>query len=78
MSETTTVWHPYPEDKPKVPGRYLITMKYPSYENNEDLSDTEVVIGSWDCKRFYISASDKNVLAWAESPEPYRPEGEIK
>lgn len=66
MSENKVKWHPYPKEKPKVPGRYLITMKYSS--------DTEVVIGSWDCKRFYISARDKNVLPWAESPKPYRPE----
>ena len=74
MSEAKIVWHPYPEEKPKVPGCYLITMKYPSYEDDKDSSDFEVVIGYWYCKRFYISAKDKNVLAWADSPEPYRPE----
>ena len=51
-------WHPYPEEKPKVPGRYL-TMKYPSYEDDKDSSDLEVVISSWDCKRFYISQGTK-------------------
>ena len=69
-------WHPYPEEKPKVPGRYLITMKWPSYKNDKDSFDLEVVIGNWDCKRFYISAKDKNVLAWADLPKPYQPEDE--
>ena len=66
----STSWHPYPKEKPEKNGRYLITFM----EGDADLFDLEIIVGTWDGKRFYISARDKNVLAWAEKPEPYQPE----
>ena len=63
-------WRPYPEEKPKKLGRYLLTFR----EGEADYFALEIIVGAWDGKRFHISAKDKNVLAWAERPEPYRSE----
>lgn len=74
MSETKTVWHPYPQEKPNVKdGKksedYLVTLK---------IKGKLFVVNAsfyFFCKMFYeeyfISDLDKFVTAWAELPEPY-------
>ena len=59
MSETKTLWHPYPKEMPKKEGRYLITCKH--------IFRNFVVIRS-----YHNSDWDKEVvIAWAELPKPY-------
>lgn len=60
MSENKVKWHPYPETKPKD-GTYLVTTLAGKV-------DTDAFqLGDFD---FYMS----EVIAWAELPEPYKPE----
>ena len=62
MSETKTVWHPYPQEDLPMIGRYFLTIKG-HYGNFVDI--------------FRISPEKewmrKFVVAWAELPEPYNP-----
>ena len=77
MSETKTVWHPYPKEKPPVKDNnkkedYLVTIRHKK--------ETFVINASFHpfYKQFFqeymISDLDKFVTAWAEIPEPYNPE----
>lgn len=65
MSETKTVWHPYPNQKPKIEGEYLVTSIFGSIK--------EVVTGYFESGRF-DNEFDNCVKAWAELPKPYNPE----
>ncbi len=71
-------WHPYPKEKPKDDGYYIVTINpflnsYPVVSDfwksmtvcDEDFSKTETV-SFWE--RY-----GGQVLAWAELPEPYCP-----
>lgn len=62
-------WHPYPEEKPKDFGDFLVTFiiegdekRYVCLSTYNDIRDT-----------FFMSPRIK-VIAWVEMPEPYRPE----
>lgn len=63
MSETKTVWHPYPQEKPKEDGSYLITTIY--------CHIPEVISENYENGEFNLDAF---VVAWAELPEPYEEE----
>ena len=69
MSETKTVWHPYPKEKPKRDKEYLVTCVH--QDGNKfifiDFWFSATGEGEW------FTAPEK-VIAWAELPEPYRPE----
>lgn len=54
-------WHSYPETKPKKDGTYLVTTLA------GDVDTDAFQLGDFD---FYMS----EVIAWAELPEPYKPE----
>lgn len=60
MSENEVKWHPYPKEKPKREGVYLVTLK------DEEVTSDWFNSGYF---RFYVD----DVIAWAELPEPYRP-----
>lgn len=61
MSETKTVWHPYPQEKPpKQMESYLTTMPKGIVGINTFIDS---VFGLY----------DNEVIAWAELPEPYNP-----
>lgn len=63
MSENKVIWHPYPQEKPKRAREfYLVT--------------TDVISNDIDIDYFnqLNQFADKNVIAWAELPEPYNPE----
>ena len=63
-------WHPYPEEKPTEKDAYkdfLLTI--------DDGLGSFVTKDQWlsvDCWDTYL---DDKVIAWAELPEPYEPEG---
>ncbi len=64
-------WHPYPKEKPKKDGVYLVTMRVwdATYE------DYFVGVGV----SYFMNADFKEdaiheVIAWAKQPEPYQPE----
>ena len=61
MSETKTLWHPYPQERPIEDDDYLITVKY---------KRTKKVM-KWDSVNGYFHIKG-NVTAWAELPEPYK------
>jgi len=65
-----TVWHPYPQEKPKANKEYNITLKYhtdtttAAYFTEDD---------TWHCgDDIYIPRS--SIIAWAELPERYKEE----
>ena len=60
MSKNRVKWHPYPQEKPKKDGIYLITHRY---GNKIGVSMAYVT------KNF----NSDNLIAWAEKPEPYNP-----
>lgn len=64
MSETKTIWHKYPDEKPPKDDWYLITY-------SPKPSEKWVISERYDKKkkRFYKEPFDLNVLAWAELPE---------
>ena len=64
-------WHPYPDEKPPKDGVYLVTMRVwdATYE------DYFEGVGFF----YFMNTNFKEdaiheVIAWAEKPEPYRPE----
>lgn len=61
MSKTVVKWHPYPKEKPKREGVYLVTLK-----------DEKVTSDWFNSGDFYFYVDD--VIAWAEKPKPYQPE----
>lgn len=81
MSETKIVWHKYSSERPPKTGHFLITSyKYVDGRNlpagdvqiRTDLFDREV-----EC--FMSEVYDGLfVIAWAELPEPYQPDGDEK
>lgn len=61
VRETQTVWHKYPDEKPDEEGFYLTTFR-DGRVHRSGFSD-----GDW-------CSFEKQVIAWAELPEPYKPE----
>lgn len=57
---TQVDWHPYPEEKPKREGVYLVTLK------DEEVTSDWFNSGYF---RFYVD----DVIAWAERPKPFKP-----
>lgn len=81
VTESKVKWHPYPKEKPKDDGYYIVTINpflnsYPVVTDfwksmtacDEDFSKTETV-SFWE--RY-----GGQVLAWAELPEPYEQEAQ--
>ena len=65
MSETKTIWHPYPKEKPKEEDEYLVTVSnHPkNFVHYLFYSGSPCYSNQW-----------KYVIAWAELPEPYEDE----
>ena len=85
MSETKTVWHPYPEEKPfseyeNINIHAFINMEVPYICTIERHNGTFVVELTWRPffkkfeRMYWIDDIDKYVMAWAEMPEPYKEE----
>ena len=79
MSETKTVWHPYPKQKPFSTDKQEFISKEMSYICTIKMhKKTFVAELSWlpffkKFERLYWNDTDKYVIAWAELPEPYNP-----
>lgn len=70
---STIKWHPFPTEKPKKKGRYLVTV----IDHADDDSEPVVIIGRFRKKTGHFWAQmDDDVLAWAKLPEPYKKEKE--
>lgn len=85
MSETKTVWHPYPKEKPfsdykDVDRDTLLNMEVSYICTIKHRNETFMAELTWlpFLKKFermyWIDDIDKYVIAWAEMPEPYNPE----
>ena len=63
---TLVDWHPYPETKPEPYFTCLVTIRSPHkvFVRCDYMTPNE---GWW-------KNSDNEVIAWAELPQPYRPE----
>lgn len=62
------IWHPYPQEKPKVDGDYNVTLKYSkcTATANYDTENDEWRGGN----DFYVP--NRCITAWVELPEPYK------
>lgn len=61
-------WHPYPEEKPTKKDRYLISI-------DDGNGHQYITIATLYKDIFWESGViDHIVIAWADLPEPYRPE----
>lgn len=76
MSETKTVWHPYPKEKPASSGHFLITTRDNDRQmlrTNVDFFDADEGIFWCEDTEFFGIEFTLNVIAWAELPRPYQP-----
>lgn len=62
---TKTEWHPYPKDVPDMDKEYIVTIQ-------NKIGQFYTTMDFWDKEGFVYR--DKYVIAWAEKPDPYRPE----
>ena len=69
-------WKPYPEEKPKKTGRYLVTLRVLSnvYETDSYRIDIDIWTKVY-AKHPYWLECEGYVVAWADAPKPYNPEG---
>lgn len=67
-SETKTLWHPYPQEKPKQNSIYLITVKR---EDSIPFVCQDVFNDYTKVFRFERYSMVEKIIAWAELPEPY-------
>ena len=72
MNKTEIEWHPYPQEKPREEGAYLITTK--DCRDSRLLSSVDTFFDKG--KIFGIEEYDPfdKVIAWAEMPKPYKDE----
>ena len=61
-------WHPYPDEQPTKLRLYLVTYKNKDYE---PCIYVALYFNGW---RTGSLSELEDVIAWAELPEPYRPE----
>lgn len=81
MSETKTVWHPYPKEKPfSTDKQEFISMELAYICTIKMHKETFMAELNWlpffkKFERMYWRDDiDKYVIAWAEMPESYNPE----
>lgn len=74
MSEAKIVWHPYPKEKPKQTGAYLITVIPKGSKRVVAIGwySLNIIEKSWTFHYGYCAGcSDEDVKAWSELPKPY-------
>ena len=59
-------WHKYPQEKPKVENLYLVSIR----DRKRDFTSASW----WESPIYAFGNWDKDVMAWAELPEPYEEE----
>lgn len=69
MSETKTIWHPFPKEKPTEEKQYLISF-YVCEEKRSGV-DIDFYNPEHDVWDVYDDGAYTRVTAWAELPEPY-------
>lgn len=67
---TKVNWHPYPKEKPKKSGEYLVTLIC----NRKNDEPTVTTFQYSARKEKWVPIWCNDVIAWAEKPEPYKPE----
>lgn len=67
MSESKIEWHLYLKEKPKTDDQYIVSIKL------WNISFTATANWRNDKDKF-VNVFDRNVIAWAEFPEPYKGE----
>lgn len=71
-------WHPYPKEKPKKSGRYLVTIVSEfmgKRVTTDDFYDYKELLENYNRgPRYYWYYHNGEVIAWAELPEPYKSE----
>ena len=67
---TQVKWHKYPEETPRYYGDYLITYTVPikSSKNRAEVT----YFDRWTDSNCWDVFKDREVIAWAELPEPYK------
>lgn len=72
MNETKTIWHPFPQEKPRFKYKtYLVTMKVSSSNPNDKRFYAQVTTMRWNAHHW--QGIDSDVVAWAYMPDPYKP-----
>lgn len=70
MSETKTVWHKWPDEKPKRDNAYLCTLLINGkYLGLQIWPYSEDNMPPW----HLIESDVRKIIAWAELPRPYQP-----
>lgn len=71
MRETKTVWHKWPDEKPKRDNAYLCTLLIQKkYLCLKICPYAKKNMPPW----HMIETDEKEILAWAELPRPFEPE----
>lgn len=65
MKKVEIKWHPYPQEKPKEEGEYLVTLRVGT---RDYVKVDNYLINK---KHSYFMLSDDFITAWAEKPKPY-------
>ncbi len=68
MEANETVWHPFPDQEPKKPGAYLVTVEYFTPPDYKVLKEVDVYRWNgtdWDLSR------NEGITAWAHLPRGY-------
>ena len=69
MSETKIVWHKYPDEVPQRYNKYLVSIQAPNGTVDVDTLFYSDFLNEWMGLGIF-----SQVLAWAELPEPYKPD----
>lgn len=69
MRKTEAVWHKYPDEVPQRFNKFLVTIQSPTGAIFVDTLFYSDFVKSW----LDLNILDQ-VLAWAELPDPYKPE----
>lgn len=69
-------WHQLPDDKPQKEDFYLLTVEFPFAGEYKEPVTREIRVGYWACGKFFARLEDVDcrITAWADAPEPYKPE----
>lgn len=63
--KTKIIWHPYPQEKPKIDDEYIVSIKLGK--------DSFTATAIWkNVKDEFQDVFNENITAWADMPEPYK------
>lgn len=71
MSETKIVWHPYPKEKPKITGTYIVMIESSCYGDTFE----HLELAGWIGENFLVRNANFHksgvIVAWMLLPEPF-------